>query len=288
MAVLVDKNTKVIVQGITGTQASFHTPRAIQYGTKIVAGVVPNKKDNMHLGIPLFNTVKEAKQKTGATASIVFVPAQFAKAAILEAIDADLDLVVAITSGIPVSDMLEIRQRLKKSKTILIGPNTPGIITPQEAYMGTYPDNIHKSGDIGIISRSSTLTYEVVLEINKAGFGESTVVGLGDDLIIGTGYAEIIKKFNEDKKTKAIVLIGGSQGSHEVEAAIAYRQMTKAKPIIALMIDKPLSFSENDSLASEILCGGVTSTAEKKQLLKESGIAVVDSLSDLIHELSKL
>jgi succinyl-CoA synthetase alpha subunit len=288
MAVLVDKNTKVIVQGITGTQASFHTPRAIQYGTKIVAGVVPNKKDNMHLGVPLFNTVKEAKQKTGATASMVFVPAQFAKAAISEAIDADLELVVAITSGIPVSDMLEIRQKLKNSKTILIGPNTPGIITPQEAYMGTYPDNIHKSGDIGIISRSSTLTYEVVLEINKAGFGESTVVGLGDDLIIGTGYTEIIKKFNEDKKTKAIVLIGGSQGSHEIEAAIAYRKIAKAKPIIALMIDKPLSFSENDSLASEILCGGVTSTAEKKQLLKESGITVVDSLSDLIHELSKL
>lgn len=288
MAVLVDKNTKVIVQGITGTQASFHTPRAIQYGTKIVAGVVPNKKDKTHLGIPLFNTVKEAKEKTGATASMVFVPAQFAKAAILEDIDADLELVVAITSGIPVSDMLEIRQRLKKSQTILIGPNTPGIITPQEAYMGTYPNNIHQSGDIGIISRSSTLTYEVVLEINKAGFGESTVVGLGDDLIIGTGYAEIIKKFNEDKKTKAIILIGGNQGSHEVEAAIAYQKMDKTKPIIALMIDKPLSFSENDSLASEILCGGITSTAEKKQLLEESGITVVDSLSDLIHELSKL
>lgn len=288
MAVLVDKNTKVIVQGITGTQASFHTPRAIQYGTKIVAGVVPNKKDSMHLGIPLFSTVKEAKQKTGATASMVFVPAQSAKAAILEAIDAQMELVVAITSGIPVSDMLEIKQALKKSKTILIGPNTPGIITPQEAYMGTYPDNIHKSGDIGIISRSSTLTYEVVLEINKAGFGQSTVVGLGDDLIIGTGYAEIIKKFNADKKTKAIVLIGGSQGNHEVEAAIAYRQMAKAKPVIALMIDKPLSFSENDSLASEILCGGVTSTTEKKQLLEKSGITVVDSLTDLIHELSKL
>ena len=288
MAVLVNKNTKVIVQGITGTQASFHTPRAIQYGTKIVAGVVPNKKDDMHLGIPLFSTVKEAKQKTGATASMIFVPAQFAKAAILETIDAQLDLVVAITSGIPVSDMLEIKQALKNSKTILIGPNTPGIITPQEAYMGTYPDNIHKSGDIGIISRSSTLTYEVVLEINKAGFGQSTVVGLGDDLIIGTGYAEIIKKFNEDKKTKAIVLIGGSQGSYETEAAIAYRQMAKAKPVIALMIDKPLSFSENDSLASEILCGGITSTAEKKHLLEESGITVVDSLTDLICELSKL
>ena len=146
MAVLVDKNTKVLVQGITGTQASFHIPRSIQYGTHVVAGVVPNKKDDKHLGIPLFSTVKEAKEKTGATASVVFVPAKYAKSAILEAIEAKLDLVVAITSGIPVNDMMEIRQALKNSQTILIGPNTPGIITPQEAYMGTFPNNIHKSG----------------------------------------------------------------------------------------------------------------------------------------------
>lgn len=288
MAVLVDKNTKVLVQGITGTQASFHVPRAIQYGTNVVAGVVPNKKDDKHLGIPVFSTVAEAKKKTGATASMIFVPAKYAKSAILESISAKLELVVAITSGIPVNDMLEIRQALKNSKTILLGPNTPGIITPQQAYMGTFPDNIHKSGDIGIISRSSTLTYEVVLEINKAGFGESTVVGLGDDLIIGAGYDEVIKKFNQDSQTKAIVMIGGSHGNHEVEAAKTYQQLTNKKPVIALMIDKPISFSENDSLASEILCGGVTSAAEKRQLLESSGIVVVDSLTDLIHELSKL
>lgn len=288
MAVLVDKNTKVLVQGITGTQASFHIPRSIQYGTHVVAGVVPNKKDDKHLGIPLFSTVKEAKEKTGATASVVFVPAKYAKSAILEAIEAKLDLVVAITSGIPVNDMMEIRQALKNSQTILIGPNTPGIITPQEAYMGTFPNNIHKSGNIGIISRSSTLTYEVVLEINKAGFGESTVVGLGDDLIIGTGYNEIIQKFNQDTKTKAIVLISGSNGNHEVEFARKYQHTNQEKPVIALMIDKPLSFSENDSLASEILCGGVTSFAEKKQMLKNSAIIVVDTLSDLVNVLAKL
>ena len=158
MAVLVDKNTKIMVQGITGTQASFHIQRAINYGTKIVAGVVPNKSEDSYLGVPLFGTVKEAKEKTGANASIIFVPAKFAKSAILEAIDAELNLIVAITSGIPVNDMMKIRQKLAHSKTILIGPNTPGIITPKEAYMGIFPDNMHKSGRVVIISRCFTLT----------------------------------------------------------------------------------------------------------------------------------
>lgn len=288
MSVLVDKNTKVIIQGLTGTQASFHTPRAIKYGTNIVAGVVPNKKDKTHLGIPLFSTVKEAKEKTGATASVVFVPAKAAKNAILEAIHAKLELIVVITSGIPVNDMMEIRHELAHSKTLLIGPNTPGIITPQIAYMGTFPDNIHKSGDIGIISRSSTLTYEVVLEINRAGFGESTVVGLGDDFIIGTGFIDIIKEFNKDKKTKAIVVIGGYGGNYEIEMARIYKTMPKKKKVIALIVDEQAYINDNFGIASDIICRGITTMEEKKHLLEDAGMIVVDNLLSLTEELAKL
>ena len=288
MAVLVDKNTKVIVQGLTGTQASFHTPRAIKYGTKIVAGVVPNKKDKMHLGIPLFNTVKEAKEKTGATASVIFVPAKAAKSAILEAIRAELELVVVITSGIPVNDMMEIRHELSHSKTLLIGPNTPGIITPQVAYMGTFPDSIHKPGNIGIISRSSTLTYEVVLEINHAGFGESTVVGLGDDFIIGTGFIDIIKAFYKDKQTKAIVVIGGYGGNYEIEMARIYKTMPKTKKVIVLMVDNQTYINTSFGIASDIICRGITTIEEKKQLLEDAGMIVVDNLLSLTEELAKI
>ena len=288
MAVLVDKKTKVMVQGITGTQASFHIQRTIKYGTNIVAGVVPNKKEDFYLGVPVFDTVKEAKEKTGANASVVFVPAKFAKNAILEAIHAELELVVVITSGIPVNDMMEIRHELKNSKTLLIGPNTPGIITPKEAYMGIFPDNIHQSGDIGIISRSSTLTYEVVLEMNRSGFGETTVVGLGDDFIIGSGFTEIIKAFNKDKKTKAIVLIGGIDGNYEVEVAQLYAQMPNEKPVIALIVEDAANLSRDTGLAPDILSRGITTVAEKKELLEKSGMIVVDNLSDLIKQLVKL
>lgn len=288
MAVLVDKKTKVMVQGITGTQASFHIQRAIKYGTNIVAGVVPSKKEDFYLGVPVFDNVKEAKKKTGANASIVFVPAKSAKDAILEAIHAELELVVVITSGIPVSDMMEIKHELEHSKTMLIGPNTPGIITPKEAYMGIFPDNIHKSGNIGIISRSSTLTYEVVLEMNQAGFGETSVVGLGDDFIIGTNFMEIIKKFNEDDKTKAIVLIGGIGGNYEIETAYLYAEIPNRKPIIALMVEDTLPIPKDTDFASDILCRGITTHEEKKNLLESSGMIVVDNLSDLTKELSKL
>lgn len=287
MAVLVDKNTKIIVQGLTGTQASFHTPRAINYGTNIVAGVVPNKKDNSHLGIPLFNTVKEAKEATGANASIVFVPAKSAKDAILEAIRAKLELVVVITSGIPVNDMMEIRHELEHSKTLLIGPNTPGIVTPQVALLGTFPDNIHKPGNIGIISRSSTLTYEVVLEINRAGFGESTVVGLGDDFIIGTGFIDIIKAFDDDKQTKAIVVICGYGGNYEIEMARAYKTMPKKKKVIVLMVDNQTYINTNFGIASDILCRGIDTVEEKKQLFEDAGMIVVDNLLSLTEELAK-
>lgn len=288
MSILVDKKTKVIVQGLTGTQASFHIQRAIKYGTNVVAGVVPNKKESSHLGIPLFSTVKEAKKKTGANASLIFVPANFAKNAILEAIEAEIETVVIITSGIPVSDMLIVRQALENSKTLLIGPNTPGVMTPKQAYLGIFPDDIQNSGDIGIISRSSTLTYEAIHEINSIGMGESTIVGLGDDFVIGSGFNKLIEKFNEDKKTKAIVLLGGLRGNYELEASKFYKSLKKKKPIIALIVEDAASLSTEDGLASEVICSGITSVSEKKDLLRESGIIVVDSTSQLKEELLKL
>ncbi|MBQ8751178.1 MAG: succinate--CoA ligase subunit alpha [Alphaproteobacteria bacterium] len=288
MAILINKKTKVLVQGITGTQASFHIQRAKKYGTKIVAGVVPSKKEETHLGVPLFKTVKEAKEATGANASIVFVPAKQAKSAIIEAIDANLDFVVAITSGISVVDMMEIRQRLSNSKTILIGPNTPGIITPEQAYMGIFPDNIHKKGEIGLISRSSTLTYEVVLELNKLGLGQSTIVGLGDDFIIGASFIDIIEKFNNDAKTKAIVLIAGIGGNLEIETAKRYAEIKHKKPVIALMINNPTKVLGYDTFASKIICDGITETEDKKDILRQSGIIVVDDIKSLTNELSKI
>ena len=288
MAVLVDKKTKILVQGITGTQASFHIPRAMAYGTNIVAGVVPHKVDKTYLGVPVFETVEEAKNKTGAEASLIFVPAKYAKSAILEAIHAQLRVVVVITSGIPVSDMMEIKHELQNSSTILIGPNTPGVITPMEAYMGIFPDNIHKSGRIGIVSRSSTLTYEVVLEINKVGFGESTIVGLGDDVILGTSFVEAIKQFNSDSKTDTIILIGGIGGNYEIEAAEYYCLLKNKKPIIALIPDDTPLLSDNDGLASEIICRGIITAADKKRILSDAGMIVVDNINDLKSELLNL
>lgn len=287
MSILINKKTKVLVQGITGTQASFHVQRALKYGTKIVAGVVPSKKEDFHLGIPVFETVKEAKEKTSATASIVFVPAKFAKSAILEAIDAELELVVVITSGIPVGDMMEIKHKLQNSKTILIGPNTPGVITPNEAYMGIFPDNIHNSGNIGIVSSSSTLTYEIVLEMNKIGLGQSTVVGLGDDFIVGSSVGSIIEKFNKDAKTKASVIITGIYGNDETEIIEKYSKLKNKKPVIALIIDDNTALSEANSIA-ELICKNSFDVNDRKNKLRDAGIIVVDNITDLKKELLKV
>ena len=287
MSILINKKTKVLVQGITGTQASFHVQRALKYGTKIVAGVVPSKKEDFHLGIPVFETVKEAKEKTNATASIVFVPAKFAKSAILEAIDAELELVVVITSGIPVGDMMEIKHKLQNSKTILIGPNTPGVITPNEAYMGIFPDNIHNSGNIGIVSSSSTLTYEIVLEMNKIGLGQSTVVGLGDDFIVGSSVGSIIEKFNKDAKTKASVIITGIYGNDETEIIEKYSKLKNKKPVIALIIDDNTALSEANSIA-ELICKNSFDVNDRKNKLRDAGIIVVDNITDLKKELLKV
>ena len=205
MSILAGRNTKVLVQGMTGTQASFHTKRSLDYGTDIVAGVTPGKGGTVHLGLPVFDTVKEAVAETGATASLMFVPARMVKSAIAETAEAGLELAVCISDNVPVRDMLEVRNILKSSRTRLIGPNTPGLITPGEARLGTFPENIHTPGRIGIVSRSSTLTYEAVLETRRVGFGQSTVVGLGDDTVIGMNFVDVLREFMADEATEATV-----------------------------------------------------------------------------------
>ena len=223
MSILVDKHTKVVCQGITGNQATFHIKRSLDYGTHVVSGVTPEKGGEMHLGLPVFNTVKEAKEETGANASVMFVPAPAVKYAMKEAVEAELDLVVCIAAGIPLKDMLEVKSMLKGSKTRLIGPNTPGIITPGEARLGIFPENIHQKGKIGIISRSSTLTYEAVIETNRANnLGQSTVIGLGDDMMIGIDFIDTLEKFHQDKDTKAIIMLGRLGGTFEEDAAEYY------------------------------------------------------------------
>ena len=225
MSIFVNKNTKAICQGITGTQASFHVQRSLDYGTKIVGGITPGKGGSMHLNLPVFDTVKEAVKETQATASVMYVPAKAVKSAAREAIEAELDVVVTISDRVPLKDMLEIKAMLKGTKTKFIGPDTPGIITPKEARLGIFPENIHKRGNVGVVSRSSTLTYEAVLEVNRAGMGQSTVVGLGDDVLIGIDFIDALSAFHADKNTKAIVMIGQVGGGFEEVAAEWYKNI---------------------------------------------------------------
>lgn len=288
MSILADKNTRVIVQGITGTQASFHTKKSLEYGTKIVAGTSLHYQGGEHLGVPVFKDVAEAKKEMQIDASLMFVPARSLKSAVREAVESELSLIVSIANGVPVHDMLEIKAMLKGSKTLMIGPNTPGLITPDEARLGIFPENLHKKGVVGVISRSSTLTYEAVIETNLAGLGQSTVIGLGDDMIVGTDYREIIKRFMEDEQTKALVLLGKTDSLYEKTAAEYYVTLANKKPIIALIAGEAMPYNHIMGYAGDIITRGRITVSDKKRMLKSAGMTVVDSINQIHGELQKL
>ncbi|MBP5353474.1 MAG: succinate--CoA ligase subunit alpha [Alphaproteobacteria bacterium] len=283
MAILANKNTRVLVQGITGMQATFHTKRSIEGGTKIIAGVSPKHGGETHLDVPVFNTVADAVREMQVDASVLFVPAMAVKSAVREAVEAQIKLIVSIAQGVPVHDMLEIRAMLKSSNTLMIGPNTPGVITPQEARLGIFPENIHHKGCIGVVSRSSTLTYEAVLETNRAGFGQSTVVGLGDDMIIGSDFTDMLSRFMDDDETKAIVMLGKADNSYEQMAAAYYKGLARKKPVIAFIAGASLPFGYNMGYAFDIITHGHVTVNDKKEIMKDAGIIVVDRMSQ-IHE----
>lgn len=288
MSILADKNTHVLVQGITGTQASFHVKRSIDYGTNIVAGTSPRFEGNEHLGVPVFHNIAEARQNTNIDAAMMFVPATALKNAVKEVVEAEIPLAVSIADNVPMHDMLEIKAMLNGSATTLIGPDTPGLITPQEARLGIFPENIHHKGRIGIVSRASTLTYEAVIETNLANLGQSTVVGIGDDMIVGTDYRQIIKLFQEDSNTDAIILIGKSDGMYEQLAAEYYDSLPNKKPVIAFIAGESLPFEHSMGYAGDIITGGKITVQDKKRLLRDAGMIVVDCLDQIHQVLQKL
>ncbi|MDM8161372.1 succinate--CoA ligase subunit alpha [Labilibaculum sp. K2S] len=282
MSVLVDKNTKLVVQGITGSEGAFHTQQMIEYGTNVVAGVTPGKGGQLFMDkIPIHNTMRGAVAKTGANASVIFVPPPFAADAIMEAAEAGIALVVCITEGIPTLDMLKVHEYLKKyPKTTLIGPNCPGVITPGEAKIGIMPGFIHKPGTIGIISRSGTLTYEAVHQLCEAGLGQSTAIGIGGDPIIGTKHIDAVKLLNADPKTEAIVLIGEIGGSDEEDAA-AYIAKHVEKPVVAFIAGQTAPPGKRMGHAGAIIAGGKGTAEEKMKALAAAGIHVVKSPADI-------
>ena len=288
MSVLAGKNTKVLVQGMTGTQASFHVRRSLDYGTDIVAGVTPGKGGTTHLGLPVFNTVKEAVAATDATASLIFVPARSVKSAVAEAAGAGLELVVCISDKIPVRDMLEVRNILKNGKTRLIGPNTPGLITPGEARLGIFPENIHTPGQVGVVSRSSTLTYEAVLETRRAGLGQSTVIGLGDDLVIGMNFVDVLSEFMNEDNNKAVVMIGQMGGNFEELCAEWYAASPVKKPVVCFVAGNSQAFSATVGYAGDIITRGRITAEDKKKKLAAAGIIVVEQVNRIHEELQKL
>ena len=280
MSILVNQNTRVICQGFTGQQGSFHSQQALEYGTHLLGGVTPGKGGTQHLNLPVFNTVEQAVKETGANTSVIYVPPAFAMDSILEAIDAKIELIVCITEGIPVLDMLKVKTVLKSSQSRLIGPNCPGIITPEECKIGIMPGYIHKKGSIGVLSRSGTLTYEAVWQLTGLGLGQSTCIGIGGDPIAGTDFVSALKLFNQDDQTQAVVMIGEIGGTGEEEAA-EYIQKEFKKPVVAFIAGMSAPKGKRMGHAGAIVSGGQGTAQAKREALAKAGCHIVDSPTEI-------